>query len=128
MSYRAFDRSQKQGEQYRKHFFLVERVLNAYVRVTELPLLAVMNYDPDAPQQHTLGRASLDFKLDVEQATEEALDGFPALQQAWISLALGEKVPAATQRAVVTKCGKAYQKSHCDPNVYFHHFRRGGVA
>jgi len=104
-------------EQYRHLYFLVERVLSAYLKVAELAPIAAMQYDRDFPQQNTLSRVSLDYRIDIERATETALEGFPALQKAWFDLADNGKVSAALQRSIVTKCGRAYK--HLDPNVYF---------
>jgi hypothetical protein len=127
-SRQAQQREQKKQEQYRHFYFLVERVIAAYIRVSELPLLTAITYDPDLPQQHTLSRTSHDFLIDVERATEAALKGFPALQTAWFDLAEDGKVSAALQRSIVTKCGRVYQDRGLCPNKYLHSFKRGRAA
>ncbi|MGA1983208.1 MAG: hypothetical protein ABSG84_12185 [Acidobacteriaceae bacterium] len=121
-------REQKRQDTYRHFYFLTERVIAAYVRISELPLLTAITYDPDLPPQHTLSRSSFDYKLDIEIATSQALSGFPALQNAWLKLAENGKVPAALERSIVTKCGRVYEERGLCPNKYLHSFKRGRVA
>lgn len=121
-------REQKRQDSYRHFFFLVERVIAAYIRVSELPLLTAITYDPDLPPQHTLSKTSHDYKLDIERATVAALVGFPALQKAWFDLAENGKVSATLQRSIVTKCGRVYEERGLCPNKYLHSFKRGRAA
>jgi hypothetical protein len=85
-----------------------------------------LDYDPDAARQRTLTSDAIHFRIDVERATTTALLKLPALQRAWFKMACGEAVPEA--HSVITKVGRLYEARRLDPNLYFHRFRRGGVA
>jgi hypothetical protein len=127
MSHTASDRArvrENHQEQLIHHRFLFERVTAAYIDISELPLLIALDYDPDATRSRTLTHDAINFRIDVERATEQALADFPALQRAWFHLACGDKVDVATQRAVITRCGRFYQQRGLDPNKYFLRYRQ----
>lgn len=136
-SRQAHLREQKRQDTYRHFYLLTERVIAAYVRISELPLLTAITYDPDLPPQHTLSRSSFDYKLDIEVATSQALRDSPSLQEGWLELAhtwhsdsglAGGKVSASILRSLVTKCGRVYEERGLCPNKYLHSFKRGRAA
>jgi hypothetical protein len=129
MPFNSIDRLQREQQSYERfiHYqFLFDRVVRAYVEISELPPITALDYDIDAPRSRTLTHDAVDFRVDVEAATETALRDLPALQSAWFELARADKVTATTARAVITRCGKLYQERGLDPNKYFYVFRRGG--
>ena len=119
-------REQQSYERFRHYQFLFDRVVRAYVEISELPPITALDYDPDAPRSRTLTHDAVNFRVDVEHATETALRDLPALQRAWFELACANSVNPFTARAVTTRCGKLYQERGLDPNKYFYAFRRGG--
>lgn len=129
MPFNSFHRLQREQQSYERfiHYqFLFDRVVRAYVEISELPPVTALDYDHDAPRSRTLTHDAINFRVDVEHATETALRDLPALQRAWFALACGDNVDAETTRAVITRCGRLYQQRGLDPNKYFHSFRRGG--
>ncbi len=93
------DRSAEQTE-------LFYRVIKAYVEISEeVPLITALSYDPDAPKQRTLTPDAINFRADVERATEAALDS-PEFQRGWFRLACGDGVQQSLAHSIVTRCAR----------------------
>ncbi|SFS10798.1 hypothetical protein SAMN05421771_1849 [Granulicella pectinivorans] len=106
---------------------LLERYENAcmaviceYVRIRSLSPIIASQIDPEPtnqPQKLTFDLVG--YAVDIEKATEKALEGRPDLQRNWFQLAFGEPVVAAPKKELFLRCGRLYIARNLAPSRYW---------
>jgi hypothetical protein len=97
-------------------------VVAEYTRVKQLSPVVAANYDPENFGRSTkLHPGLIDWLVDVEHATTEALRDRPDLQAAWFKIALEEPVDLHLERQTIERCGRFYVARKLEP--YRYHFR-----
>lgn len=106
-------------EHYRDSF---HAVVEEYVRVRHLSPVVAQNYDPESVGRSTkLHTGLIDWLVDVENATTEALKDRLELQTTWFKIALEEPVDVHLERETTERCGRLYVSRKLEP--YRYHFR-----
>jgi hypothetical protein len=98
-------------------------VITEYLRIKSLSPIVASNPDPEPlTRSQRLTFDLVGYAVDIEHATEKALEGRPDLQSVWFSIALGEPVQAALRNEVSWRCGRIYSARRIEPWKYW---RRG---
>jgi hypothetical protein len=103
-----------------------QQVIAAYVETKEAqPIGASSIYLDTGEVSHRLTIDGINFCVDTEKATTEALQNDPVLLQTWEHLAL--ELPANQNHAndVIQRCGREYLRRGLVPNVYFRRVKYG---
>lgn len=88
------------------------------------PLVAA-SYDEDV-RPRRLGAELIHFKIDIEHATEKALQGRPDLLAVWHRIVHeDESIPANLYARVALRCGRIYLARKLTPYEYFTVIRHG---
>ena len=106
---------------------LCTTVIDAYQQLLDLPPLAALQFAHDELRPRLYSGAAIDYKLDIERATESALRE-PAAQAAWFALLQGQPVDPDVETRVVTKCARLYHKRGLHPRRYFKPNRHIGAG
>jgi hypothetical protein len=80
---------------------LFMRVVKTYAAIKELPTVAAINYDAEAPSRSKILTVNgIHFIADVERVTERALKNAPLLQVGWFALAKDKPISPTIARQV----------------------------
>jgi hypothetical protein len=105
---------------------LFEQVAQSYVETKNLSPVTASNPDIDAPLSKKLSFIAVDFLVDVERATEQALKDFPDLQKTWFQLVNGDlNVDPKLAEITIRLTAMVYHERSLDPALYFRTLRRG---
>lgn len=84
-------------------------VVAEYVKLKALSPIVASSIDPDGIGKSTkLTYGNIDYIVDIESATEKALENRLDLQATWFCLALGEAVAPKLARETISRCGRLY--------------------
>jgi hypothetical protein len=104
-------------------------VIERYRDILNLSPLVASQIDSDAPHNRNLDFAQLDYKVDIENACEAAVQGQPneaELKDAIDRLTAGDQTisdPLAKQ--VIRLCGREFEERRLEPALYLRRIRRG---
>ncbi len=105
---------------------LFDAVQDAYLQLLDLPPIAAMVLDHDQPRPGILAGTAIDFKIDIEKATEVACQKLDE-QAAWFALLRGEPVECELQARVVQQCSLLYRARSLHPRLYFRRDRHAAA-
>jgi len=107
-------------EEERRHKEVFQSVLQGYRAATCLPPTTAREIDP-APTSRPkwITETQIDYKIDVQKATEKAIGGDPKLEAAWFDLLDNLPVAENLAHTVITKCGRLYRSRGLSPALYF---------
>jgi hypothetical protein len=111
-------------ERFAHYADIVNAIIHEYVRIKNLSPIVAQTFDPHpvtTSQKLTLN--VIGYKIDIENATEQALKDRLDLQAAWFGMALGERVPPELRQEVIWACGRLYAARFLQPWAYW---RRSG--
>ena len=109
----------KEQKDFRSYFW---RVIVGYRSVSELSPVVAMVWDPCvAPKK--LGVDGIHYIVDIQLATEKALNGNPELLDQWQRLVNGENTPNAA--SIVNRCGRLYKSRRLAPASYLRFVKQG---
>jgi hypothetical protein len=104
---------------------LFMRVVKTYAAIKELPTVAAINYDAEAPSRSKILTVNgIHFIADVERVTERALKNAPLLQVGWFALAKDKPISPTIARQVIARTAPLYLKYGLSPLEYFARLRR----
>ena len=96
------------AEKQRADLNLFRQVQHAYAQLIALPPIAAMQVDHDSPRPKILAGTAIDFKIDIEKATETACRT-PDQQRAWFDLLEGRPVEPELEARVIQASAHLYR-------------------
>lgn len=106
------------AERFQHYQNVFRAVTEAYERTRRLSPVAAHQTDPTSHSKRLLPD-SVNFVVDIQHATEKALESRLDLQDAWFKIVAGEPVEAKTTREVISRCGRLYSARKLQPWKYF---------
>jgi hypothetical protein len=107
------------AELYEHYELVFYAVAKEYARLRALSPVVASIVDPDGIGKSTkLTFDSVNYAVDIERATEKALESRLDLQAAWFCLALDEPVNPKLARDTITQCGRIYSARKLAPWHY----------
>jgi hypothetical protein len=98
------------------------RVIRGYRDVSELSPVVAMVWDPcQAPKK--LGVDGIHYIVDIQLATEKALNGNAELLDQWECLVNGENTPNSA--SIINRCSRIYKSRRLAPATYLRFVKQG---
>jgi hypothetical protein len=105
---------------------LFYKIVAAYVECKGLSVVSAINIDPNSRTRKQTSD-TVHYAIDVQRATEKALNGDPTLEAAWFALAQGHTCDPNAARKVIAACSRLYSARCLDPQSYFRNIRKGSA-
>jgi hypothetical protein len=116
-------RAEFQEQRDFKNYFW--RTIRGYLDVCALSPVVAMNWDPFA-KPTKLGVDGIHYVVDVQLATEKALNGNAEMLDQWQCLVNGDNTKNSA--SIINRCGRLYKSRRLAPASYLRFIKQGRPA
>lgn len=99
-------------------------VAKTYKHIRNLEPVVAINYNDEEPPNEKLTYDSINFLVDVDNATQKAIGNDPFLYAEWVKLVNGEEVNSGLISRLANKLGRCFEARELHPGKYFRTIKR----
>jgi hypothetical protein len=104
---------------------IINQMAQAYGDICRLPCISAFTYDPDEKPNRELSAVHIEYKVDVENAVNNAIGNDLELFKQWIALVEGDNPSSEAMLRLSVAIGPSAERNSLQPYRYFRRIRKG---